>query len=183
MEDFELTLEGDGITVKRSVDRATALAILNSVLSPQRPEAASDLGSGGALFAEPQAAVEQAPGVGAAKIAPRLPAPATGTSTPNDKPTSLREYVNRFEPKTNAQIILCIAQFLAEHESLDRFQRDEIKPKFPAAGEPLPKNYSRDFQTAMDKGWIGADPMNSSLFFVTRTGEQQLAKGFKGRRN
>ncbi|KAA0916625.1 hypothetical protein FLO80_07310 [Aquicoccus porphyridii] len=170
MDDFKLTLEGDGITVKRSVDRETALAILNSVLASKKSETTGEL-----------ATVQEF-----AERSDESEAPVSDRSTKASeysKPLSLREYVYQYEPKTNAQMILCIAQYLAEHEGADRFKRDEIRPRFPSAGEALPKNYTRDFQTAMDKGWIGADPTNKELFFVTRTGEQQLQKGFRGRRN
>lgn len=189
MEDFTLTLEGDGITVKRSVDRATALEILNSVLAP-RTHQDGPMPPAGSNVEPDEKAIHRPPSRGLPPaVAPQRsyppppPPPPQMPAPPPEKPLSLREYVNEFEPKTNAQIILCIAQFLAMHESLDRFKRDQIKPKFPAAGEAPPKNYARDFQTAIDKGWIGSDPMDKSLFFVTRTGEQQLKTGFKGKRN
>jgi hypothetical protein len=168
MASFKLILKGDGITVERDVDHATALVILNSVLG-------SDLGPKSAdeppETAEPK--LLQAP----------VRQPPDRQDLITEKPKSLREFVNEYEPKTNAQVVLCIAQFLAHQEGVGRFRRDEIKRKFAAAGVRFPKNYTRDFQTAIDKGWIGEDPSERDTYFVTNTGERQLDVGFKGRRN
>jgi hypothetical protein len=180
MDEFKFSLIGDGITVERQIDRKTALAILNSVLgsnlpvgegvvNPQRTEIVPDPFKGNT-----NASMLPTDGV-----APSIQQAAQ----PNSQPISLREFVNEYSPKTNAQIILCIAKYLSEHENIERFSREIIRPKFPAAGEPLPKNLSRDFQTAIDKGWIGEDPQQRDHFYITRTGDQQIKDGFKSRRN
>jgi hypothetical protein len=171
MDDFKLTLNGTGIAVDLNVSREIALSVLNIALGgPSAAHVMTDSSK-----EEPLA----------------LPYPAQ----PNElyggsdrigepsKPTSIREYVNEHEPKTNAQLVLCIGQYLAEHQNIERFTRDTIRPQFPAAGETLSKNFARDFQTAIDKGWIGADPQNREQFYITRTGEKQMETGFSGRRN
>ena len=172
--EFKLSLEGDGISVKKSINRETALAILHSVMSeaPMTPQALPP------TVASPPVAFDN--------ISPDSPSQSSSSTLPptaKGKPKSLREFVNDCEPKTNAQVILAIAQFLAEHEGQDRFKRDQIRPKFPSAGEALPKNFSRDFQTTIDKGWIGEDPLENDSFFVTRTGEEQIKHGFRSKRN
>lgn len=178
MDDFKLTLKGDGITVERDIDRATALEILNSILAP-RPSA--EKRSVQQTVYLPQTAKEQEDI--SFKLLESASTPAGNNTIQLTKPLSLREFVYEHEPKTNAQTILCIAQFLAEQEDKQRFERDEIRPRFPDAGQALPKNYTRDFQTALDKGWIAPDPVNKELYFVTRMGERQLEEGFRGRRN
>lgn len=172
MDEFTLTLKGDGITVERKVSRETALAILSSVLGAPNPE------TGLALPAQLPPLVTP--------VAPQESLiSATNSTDPRDhgKPLAIREFVNESEPKTNAQTVLLLAQFMAKHEGSERFTREDIRKRFPRAGAPMPKNFTRDFQTAIDRGWIGEDPTNKDSFYVTRTGEAQLQTGFRGKRN
>lgn len=171
MDEFRLKLTGDGISAEKTIDRGTALAVLNIVLG------SSDDAAKATVPTALPAAVTPTEGIPSAQLPPPV------QHSPSSRPISLREFVNDHEPKTNAQIILCIAQYLVEQQGMDRFGREVVRPKFAAAGEPLPKNFTRDFQTAIDKGWIGEDPQNRDQFYVTRTGENQLASGFGSKRN
>ncbi len=173
MGDFKLTLSGEGINVERTVDRSIALAVLNSVLGAPTPQAETRTTT--SLPPPPPSPMYQAKHENSEGGASSL--------SISEKPTSLREFINGLAPKTNAQIILCIASFLSQNEATDRFSKEKIKPKFAAAGEQLPKNFSRDFQTAIDKGWVGEDPQNRDLYYVTRTGEAQISSGFGTKRN
>lgn len=173
MDKFKLTLEGEGLSLDREIDSITALAVMNIVMGRKESSAPASLVEQGA---PPTAIPSVVEGAGPPKA-------ETHQYDMQDKPISLREFVIRLQPKTNAQRILSIAQFLSEHQGLSRFKRDDIKPKFPSIGEPLPKNYSRDFQTALDKGWIAEDHGEKGSFYVTRTGETQIQHGFSGRRN
>ena len=167
MDKFSVTLRGEGISVEREVDRETAMAILGSIFATKDVQPTTT------------PVVTTMPSVSNVAHEP-VESP---TRQPEEKPISLREYVNEAEPKTNAQTVLLLAQFMSLHENDERFSRDDIKKRFPKAGAGMPKNFTRDFQTALDKGWIAEDPAAKDSFYVTRTGESQLQAGFRGRRN
>jgi len=158
MGEYRLRLSGDGVEIDKTVDQPTALAILHAVMS-----AGADIGKivVPQVTSEPSAAVEA--------LAATKPA----------KPLSLREFVNEKLPKTNAEVILTIAEFLSVFEGKSKFLKEDIRSRFSSAGEALPKNFTRDFQTALDKGWIGESTDVKGSFFVTRTGETVIQRGFE----
>ncbi|MEX0280545.1 MAG: hypothetical protein AB3N13_05060 [Arenibacterium sp.] len=179
MSDFKLTHIGECITVEQDVDRKAALAILTRVLSGNDIESENgQIEQQNRSRAPKQIEYDEAT-VGSMTVVTA----SDSMQAFSEKPLSLREFINTHEPKTNAQFILCIAEFMAKNENSERFSREVIKHRFPTAGEPIPKNFSRDFQTSIDKGWIGEDPSKRGEFYVTRTGERQLKDGFKGKRN
>jgi len=91
---------------------------------------------------------------------------------------SLVEWFNRFSPKRNPDKILCFASYLIDVQGRECFEPDEIKPLFQKCGEPIPKNFPRDFRWTISNGWLDESLENSGQFFITNTGRQALESNF-----
>jgi hypothetical protein len=138
-----LTLHGPGVEVDQQVDRAAALAILRVALGD--PDVKSDPG-------ESKAGAECA-----GKRRPRL---------------SLREYVDAVDARSNPEKITAFGAYLRDQQEKDDFSRDDIKGCFRSAGESLPANFPRDFNAAIQNGWISEDHEKSGRYYVTRKGDE-----------
>ena len=90
---------------------------------------------------------------------------------------SLREYVNRLGPRTEAQRILTFAGYIKKHRGHDSFDRNAMKSLYREAQEVVPANLSRDISNAIRKGWVADDVEKSGSFYVTNSGEKMLESG------
>jgi len=75
--------------------------------------------------------------------------------------------------------ILTVGRYVRDFEGRGDFTRDEIRERFRSAGEPQPANFPRDFQKAVRAGWIAEDPKKRGRFYVTRTGDELIDRGFR----
>ena len=97
----------------------------------------------------------------------------------SSRPVSLVELVQEKKPGTNSQRIATFAYYREKHESLPRFQRDDLESYFAKAKEPPASNYHRDFVEAVKKGWIHEDGAES---YLTSKGLEAVESGFEGER-
>lgn len=153
-ERFQLTLSGSGISVTKSVDAATANAIINIVMGGHAPPASSQSRSKVEESKEPKVAQS------------------------NRDRVSLREFLDDTGAERYPDKILAIGQYMSEHEGSDTFSRDDIKGRFKTAQEASPGNFPRDFAVALKSGWIAEDPASPSSYYVTRRGSDIIASGF-----
>lgn len=157
---FKVVVTGPGLNLTREVSQEVALAITGIAF--------------GVASVQPMPA--------SASPAARMPAAAVLPSTSGyaeaGPPLSLRELVSESGAATNPQIIVVIANHILTSKATDEFEKDVILPMFAQAGELPPKNFSRDFQSAVANGWIAEYPDREGKWYLTRTGISALKAGF-----
>lgn len=149
---FEISVSGDGISIKRHVDGPTARAITNILMGGgpgyKRDDAKPDQGTDDTGF--------------------------RGES----RRVSLREFLDETQARRNPDKITAIGEYIAEHEEQPEFSRDDVKSRFKQAGEAAPKNYGRDFTWAITNGWIAEDTKNPGAYYVTKKGRDAIDAKF-----
>jgi hypothetical protein len=145
---YALTLKGDGISISRDLDQATARAIVEIVL-------------GGT------------PSKGAPSHVSK-----SGAATLNGQRISLREALDAAEAKRMPDKIVTIGEYLISHAGQEDFTRDDIRARFRAAGEATPGNFGRDFAWTVSNGWVAEDPQNPGHFYITQTGMAAIQAKF-----
>lgn len=93
-------------------------------------------------------------------------------------PLATREYLIKFQPKTNAERILVFAKYLQDKNGKENFTAGEIKEQFELAHEPIPTNLTRDFNTALSFGWIAESTRERGSFYITETGYIAVESNF-----
>ena len=91
----------------------------------------------------------------------------------------LVELVQERQPGTNAQRIAVFALYRERAEGRPRFSRHDLEGYFAEARIPPPANYDRDFNKAVEQGWIHEDGEQS---YLTTKGIEAVEAGFGGRR-
>jgi hypothetical protein len=81
------------------------------------------------------------------------------------------------QPKNNAQKLALFAYHRERNEGHTRFSRRELEPYFAAAKETPPQNFDRDFNKAVEEGWIHEDGADS---YLTSRGLEAVESGFAG---
>jgi hypothetical protein len=155
---YEVNVKGPGIAADKNVDLPRALAVLQIIFGEGSPPPVSAVG----------VAARQTGNQATAFVAQGL------------QPVSIREFLADVAGKTIHAKIAAVGRYMRDHEGLSDFSRDDVKSRFRAAGELMPGNFPRDFQKAVQSGWIGEDPHNSGRFYVTRTGDETIDRKFDG---
>jgi hypothetical protein len=155
---FKLSLDGNGISVERSIDSPTAWRIMSVLMEAD----------GTAADASLPAMVAPHTGQPAASAQPTRPGPGTH---------SLREFLDAHEPGRNVETIVAIATYLKVHRGMETFKREDVKKGFREASEPAPGNYGRDFNWARSAGWI-ANTDTRGEYYVTATGRKAVEGNF-----
>lgn len=153
-EIYKLILKGGGLSIDRDVDEATAFEILAVVMGGATLPRVTSGGSGTARAVD----------------LPRSRPPAGGR-------LSLREHMDEFEPKRNPDKILAIAVYLTDTREMDIFTPDDVKREFKNAAEPVPANWSRDWNWTLANGWL-ARADEPGEFYVTQKGREAVANKF-----
>jgi hypothetical protein len=122
----------------------------------------------GGLAPEPHAKSASTSIVGAPSMA----------STAASRPLSPMELIQEKQPTTNAQKIALFAYYREKVEGLSRFSRDDLAGYFGKARQPPPGNFNRDFQAAVNLGWIYEDGDDS---YLTTKGLETVEAGFAGK--
>jgi hypothetical protein len=108
--------------------------------------------------------------------------PPHGPDRPVDeRRPSLREVFEEAEARTIPEKIVVIGAYLRDQQIQASFTREDNKVKFKTAGEPVPANYPRDFNKAIQAGWIAEDHQNPGHFYITRRGDETLSRRFENR--
>ena len=95
--------------------------------------------------------------------------------TQTSRPLSLVEVKTEKAPKTGQHMIVLFAYHREKHEDKPRFSRDDLEGYFAKARENPPKNYDRDFNEVVKKGWIHEDGDES---YITSRGIELVESGF-----
>ena len=91
---------------------------------------------------------------------------------------SLREYLDKTGALRKPDQITAIGHYINSYEGQDDFGRDDVRSKFLTAREPLPRNFGRDFATAIGNGWIAQVHGKKNRFYVTAKGTDAMANNF-----
>jgi hypothetical protein len=157
-EHFMVSIKGDGVTVEKSVPAHVARQMIALIM-------------GGAVSYEPVSREETSVSTnGAAGLA--------HSSRPGSRRTSLREFLEETQATRHPDKITAIAEYLALHERVDLFTKDEIRGRYRSAGEAAPANFPRDFAWAVRNGWIAEDSKSSGSFYVTSKGRAAVENKF-----
>ena len=149
---YELTITGNGLSVKRSVSEAVALSLIATVMGGVQPaRTGAVFGAGG--------------GRGSAAGGP---------------PIGPGEYLTASGAKRHPEKILAFGAYLTDHMGREAFTREEVRALFQRAAEPMPANFTRDFTTAVANRWIEERSDASGSFYVTSPGRAALQGKFGG---
>lgn len=96
-------------------------------------------------------------------------------SAPTKSP---REALMASKAKTNAQKIAVFGLYLQEQYKTEVFDPTEIKNLFSRAGEPMPRNFSRDLKDAIKLNYIFSSPEDSNKYTLTERAKNQVLNGF-----
>ncbi len=102
----------------------------------------------------------------------------TSNVTPNNSTISLREYLLKIDPVTNAQKIVVFTMYLEDVELLQTVSKEQIKDLFVQAKEPLPQNFTRDFDSAIKLTWISSSKEENE-YYLTTIGREAIMSKFK----
>jgi hypothetical protein len=152
---YAVTLKGEGLSLDRKVDVATARSVMNLLLGGTA-SAGRQMGERGNTISVPPVQVIQH----------------------DERPLSLREYLDQVEAKRNPDKIVSIAEFLSFGEGQHDFTSEDLKGRFRTAGEAPPANFSRDFSWTIQNGWIAEDAQKPGVYYVTQRGKQAIEQRF-----
>ncbi len=152
--EIKLTIEGGGLSFKRSIDENTASRIISICM-----------GSGND-----------------AQDAMGVVQPASMNS--GSPPKTAREYLLDYKPSNNQETILVLAYSRADVRKGDGFQQGDIKELFRETREKYSGNLSTDFNRLLRKGWIAERMKKDQalskkpMYFITDTGRKALNNRF-----
>lgn len=92
--------------------------------------------------------------------------------------TSIREFVERAEPRANQQRIVAFAEYLRLNRRKSTVTEDELLAAFEEARETAPANFRRDLGKALDETWIAPKVGYPGVYYVTRKGQEAVATHF-----
>jgi len=97
----------------------------------------------------------------------------------SQRPKGLTELLAQKKPGTNSQRIALFAYYRDKFENTSRFGRGDLEAYFGTARLEPPGNYDRDFNAALEKGWIHE---NGDQSYITTSGIEVVERGFEGER-
>ena len=149
-EEFDLRISGDGISVERKIDSRTLAAVVAVVVGKKR-------------FDEKESLSQHGAEVMTSVLQPRM---------------TLRQYLDDVKASRKSDQIVAIGHFISHFEGQPDFSRDEVRSRFSIAREPMPKNFSRDFNLAVKDGVIAEVHQTPGRFYVTKAGISAIEKHF-----
>lgn len=91
---------------------------------------------------------------------------------------SPRESIIESGAKTNPQKIATLANYLLQLFNNESFTTAEIRQLFDRAGEPTPKNFSRDLKEAVRLGFIYESAEETGKYLLSDKGRDSVNAGF-----
>ena len=89
---------------------------------------------------------------------------------------SPRQSLNDSDAKTNVEKIVVLGNHFCTQRELDSFSPKDVQGEFKRAGEALPKNMTRDFNTAIAQGYILEN--DEGEYSLTDLGLEVIGTGF-----
>ena len=116
---------------------------------------------------------------GSSAIGTRSPSvgPVSPSAVSSAGVASPREAIDVTGARTNPEKIVALAAYILQDGELDTFSLDQIRPQFQRAREPMPKNLSRDLDTAIVAGWV--DTGAKGQLYLTSKAAGVLEEGFE----
>jgi hypothetical protein len=147
---YKLNLAGDGIKIEKVIPESIARQVVSLVM-------------GGHQI-----------GISTAPSSSQLhrKAPSIGGQL------SLREFMDEAGAKRNPEKIVAIGAYLMETLNQETFTRKEVKLQFKNAGEPVPGNYTRDFDWAVSNAWLAPNQGGQKDYYVTKKGREAIENKF-----
>jgi hypothetical protein len=103
----------------------------------------------------------------------------TDNQVTTQRPKGLTELLGEKKPGTNSQRIVLFAYYRDKFENKPRFSRGDLEGYFDTARLNPPGNYDRDFNAAVEKGWIHE---NNDQSYITTSGIEIVEQDFEGER-
>lgn len=97
--------------------------------------------------------------------------PRSGSS----RPVGITELIQQKHPDTHPEFITLFAYYREKHQNLANFSRADLEKYYATSHQTPPKNYTRDFISAVKRGWIHEDGDNS---YITTKGIEAVESGF-----
>lgn len=91
---------------------------------------------------------------------------------------SIREFVDKYEPKRKVDFIATFGLFLKEHRGQSTFTREDLISCFEDSGESIPANLSRDIEWAVSAGLIATKNGFKDQYYVTQSGKTATHQKF-----
>ncbi len=105
--------------------------------------------------------------------APPTPGPAAEDTPAADSwRQGLRAYYDDKRPATNPERIAVLGRFVEVAEGRTSFSKEELRHRFLSAEVPLPRNFSRDFATAVRRGYLVA--LSDGYSYLVGSGVRRL---------
>lgn len=139
---YKLTLGGDGLKIEREIPESLALQVVSLVMGGH---------SAGIDISKPRFLTGQKLPIGGVQM-------------------SLREFMDASGAKRNPEKIVAIGAYFKQQLGQEVFTRKEVKLQFKNAAEAVPGNYTRDFDWAVNNGWLAPNPGAPKDYYVTKTG-------------
>lgn len=145
---YKLALEGNGVTINKEIPESIALQIISLAMGGQPNRVTTVKPISGSLAMG-----------GAAR-------------------TSVREFMSQVGAKRNPDKIVAIGAYLMQELGRETFTRKDVKEQFMNAREPVPGNYTRDFDWAVSNGWLAPTPGSIKDYYVTNSGLVAITNQF-----
>lgn len=100
----------------------------------------------------------------------------------SERKLSVKEFLLEKAPSDGVQTTLAIGQYLEVHEGMESFNKADLEKGFRSAKEPVPSNINDKVNMCIKNGHMteAAEKKDSmKAWYLTRTGEEVVNKGFK----
>ena len=157
---YTVTIEGPGVRVEQQVPKALLPQLMAMLINVHIPTATAALTQRSVVSGATSRLTES-----------------------SDRPLSLMEYLEDINARRIPERILGMANYLTEvtrQSPGGTFAKADIRPCFKAAGDPMPANFSRDWQLVVQAGWVAQESGDGDLYFVTRRGKTAISEKFSG---
>ena len=148
--EFRLTITGDGVNVDRLIDGKTLASVMAFVMGADKSLTQASVATDGS-----------SPSVGGGVVT-----------------RSLREFLDEVHAKRKPDQIVAIGHYITQFEGQENFSREEVKARFSAAREPMPRNFPRDFGLAEKSGMLAKVHGKDGRYYITKTGLSAINRKF-----
>jgi len=111
----------------------------------------------------------------AKNAAPASSAQSSVTTIASARPVGITELIQQKRPGTHPEFITLFAYYREKHQGLPNFSRADLEKYYATSHTAPPKNYTRDFISAVRRGWIHEDGDNS---YITSKGIEVVESSF-----